>query len=490
MMMLNKAVVLVCAAMVSIPLIGIGSMSAKAFSDHEGITDDGLSDGSISFSFLHRHVTRDINREHDWMDGGVRLGDDEKHFDDCEFNGAIDWINDRYSGLDLLGLTFAVDQALQVRNLFAVAKAFGRILHPAQDFYSHSNWVELGFPRADDPSTPNTVEGLAQSDLVDISGAQRQLGTPWSMPGSNKRVREDILLADDDWVPGFGWSVRKNGAARFQSQLVRPDGTVAGRLLETGYGRNDFGWLNRGCHIDYTGYDGFSHEELNKDGSDHPNYLKARALAVLQTGYEWCRLVARAGQLNRDGMLLTLWVRDQGGSNAPHPPNTPCQKRTPNGLLVHPTTVTVESIQIRDVHDSGYLPGEIQLSAALYDDPQNFHQSDHKGNRSGKRMLLNAGDYVPRSELPEPMTICVRAGSEVNFSMFGWDNDEDASDIRYGRVYDNVGDDDEMLIGGRARFSSESLGVQTARWEDLIVRYRVSRQLPSGSTATCAPTFP
>ena len=61
-------------------------------------------------------------------------------------------------------------------NPWAASDEFGRSLHPIQDFYSHSNWVELGFPVA---------QTARASDLVDFG--TRLAGTnglgPWAAPG-------------------------------------------------------------------------------------------------------------------------------------------------------------------------------------------------------------------------------------------------------------------------------------------------------------------
>jgi hypothetical protein len=475
--MVKKAIsALSIAGLLSIGVAGLGAPPVNAFGlpEHRNITHAGLM-AQPGWEFLHWPVVDDISDEHAKLDAGPPFsnngGQDEFHFDDCEFDGAAAFIRDRYR---------AAQDALVGGDLFAVGDYFGMALHPAQDFYSHSNWVELGFPRTpDNPATP--VIEVSQSDLVDISGAQRSFGSPWDVPVSGEPVREDILLANDDWsLPPGSWKIIPEGAGRHQSVLIRPDGTRAGRLLETGKGSGD-----DECNVTSDPdewwsvvYGGFSHPELNKDDRNKQGFEKARALAVLQTSYEWCRLVSEAGKVDRDGLLLAMWVRP--GAN-PHPPNTPCSNTVGLGLRRHPVTVTIERIKVLHTGDSpSDLPGEIQVSAALYDDPQNFHASAHEENRGG-RMILNPGDTVPSNQLPEPLTVCVRYGTQVNFAVHGWDNSEDARD-RYATVYDDYGDDDELLMGGRIKFDSEvASGSHVARWEDLEVRYRVTTQ-PGGET--------
>ncbi|CAK6971423.1 von Willebrand factor A domain-containing protein 7-like [Scomber scombrus] len=57
------------------------------------------------------------------------------HFDDEHFAGGRDIIT---AGLS------AVKASNQLENFEAAREKLGEILHPLQDFYSHSNWVELG----------------------------------------------------------------------------------------------------------------------------------------------------------------------------------------------------------------------------------------------------------------------------------------------------------------------------------------------------------
>ena len=103
-----------------------------------------------------------------------------------------------------------------------------------------------------------------------------------------------------------------------------PDGVVHGRLLVSGMSPSD-----GECEIPAKpppggpfgtiAYTGVSHKNLNKDSEPprtdpdwrwkHFKHQKARALATLQTGYEWCRLVREARLADRDGLLLALWVR-------------------------------------------------------------------------------------------------------------------------------------------------------------------------------------
>lgn len=467
--MLRKLTGLGTAALIGLSLT-CGISPATAFGGHDRITRDGLSPAGTpgSATFLNVTAEEDINNEHGWMDEGWpsgRKGLDELHFDDCEFDKSISRINGPWGPFATTGGYVGAVNALKANNVFRVGDDFGKILHAAQDLYSHSNWVELGHPGDKDNTNVNDLVPFSQSLTRDSS---------WKTPSGGSFVAPDIVLANDDWTPGPGYTVKREQAGPFQSVLYGPDGVRIGRLLETGKGTGD-----DECDIAWTGYTGFTHDDIKFGGQTVINGLnkddpgeghgKARKLAVLQTGYEWCRLVGKAGTVDRDGLLLTMMVRPSGN---PHPAKTPCAPVVLSGSA-HRVTVTVESVRIlRDGEDSGN--GEIQLSAALYDDPKFFHRSVHRENLGG-RMSLNAGDFVPSSQLPSPMTMCVRPSSLVNWAMNGWDNDDSSSD-RYARLYDDWGDDDdELLIGGQTQFSSEVSGTQTLNWRDLSVRIRISQ---------------
>ncbi|XP_058242002.1 von Willebrand factor A domain-containing protein 7-like [Hemibagrus wyckioides] len=79
------------------------------------------------------------------------------HFDSEEF----------FAGRDLIteGL-FAVKYSIKEQNYQAAREALGKILHTLQDFYSHSNWIELGktepYSNLIKPDTP--ISNIADSE--------------------------------------------------------------------------------------------------------------------------------------------------------------------------------------------------------------------------------------------------------------------------------------------------------------------------------------
>src|SRR5262245_1909962 len=336
-------------------LVGVGLIASQAgaFGEHKTITRDALS-------FLRYELVEHIVFGNETNDYPGTIGDDEKHCDDCEFDGTSIYINENYSdAMDQLGPDGDFDP-------WGAAFWFGSLTHPAQDFYSHSNWVELGLIQGDDPSTPE-IE-VRTADLYDLSGAPYGNLQNWFEPSPSATfVRHgpdgiQILLDHDDMedVPE-GWSVDPNGGGTHVPILRDEKGEVVGKLLVSGESDTD-----DECDISNGGFfsifEGFSHAELNKDATTHDLYPKARALAVLQTSYEWCRLVFKAGLEGIDGLLLALWVSPDG---SPHPPNTPFAAAT-NPSPSDPArglkeiTVTVERVQVLHSGDtSDNEPGEV-----------------------------------------------------------------------------------------------------------------------------------
>jgi hypothetical protein len=438
--------------------------SSQAFSvnNHEGITFDGLSERPLTFSFLRPAVFDDIADQHEQIDSGLSGARDERHFDDCEFDGAVEYINDRYDDA-IADLSFGG----LFGGLWNSTDEFGLALHPAQDLYAHSNWVEMGFPLLDNPATPE-IE-VSRTDLINISRSTPFPGHDWRVPTNGGVVRGDILLGNDDWTIPQGWSIDGDGGGLHVPTLINPSGSEVGRILMTGEGT-----LDDECDVHYEGgfvraFNGFEHSVLNKDDDSRPGYEEARALAVLQTSYEWCRLLAKAGEAGIDGLLAALWVRSGG---LPHPPGTPCAAAPPGGRQV---TVSIDRIRVLDSGDNeDNQPGEVQIAVALYDHPSLFTRSVHSLNLDGS-VELNDGELMPSSRLPSPLTLCADTEDRITLAVHGWDNDDPSGDL-YANDFDDKGDNDEVLVGFQRRFgTSLPDGVQVSTAADLRVTYHFGR---------------
>ena len=107
------------------------------------------------------------------------------HFDNCDFDGATEYIDSLLGEVDghVRVASEARDRADSANLDAAVKKAFfalGQALHGVQDFYAHTNYVEL------------SVSNVTKSTDIEIVA-------PWNQ-GGKKRIKE---LADKGLVSGF-----------------------------------------------------------------------------------------------------------------------------------------------------------------------------------------------------------------------------------------------------------------------------------------------
>ncbi|MEP7126111.1 MAG: hypothetical protein ABJE95_34580 [Byssovorax sp.] len=205
------------------------------------------------------------------------------HFDDCNFSGG--------SALVAANQAAAV-QALDpsVPPLVGDAQAilaFSRSLHGVQDFYAHTNWVELG-----------------SNALVDQSLTAFPALTPYStIPSSgfvvvqgNKPSHTALSREDDAPYPQYA-------IVTVHRQKATAPGLVSGTV---DYEPGDY--CPAGASI--------THADLNKDKSTIPGrtaqHFAAKALAIRQTRHEWCRLNQLAHDAWGDAgtARLATWVAD------------------------------------------------------------------------------------------------------------------------------------------------------------------------------------
>jgi hypothetical protein len=205
------------------------------------------------------------------------------HFDDCNFSGGSKVV--------------AANQAAAVQALnpilaspatdAAALTAFGQSLHTVQDFYSHTNWVELGAEGlVDDSLAPfPTLTGYS---VLDPSGVQIVEGDPPPQTAVYRSV---------------GAPYPKNAIVYVTATGTKRPGLISGSVdYEPG----------EKCPLQVR----MTHEELNKDNSTNPGraaqFVAARALAVEQTRHEWCRLVTltRAAYGDAGEQRLYSWIAD------------------------------------------------------------------------------------------------------------------------------------------------------------------------------------
>jgi hypothetical protein len=576
-------VALVVAVLAASVFVGLTTEKASAFEvgKHEGMT-------VLSLPFLRAGVLEDVVDEHGGFADNTGAGKGSRvrwlHVDGCSFDETVQQINSLQAD--------AVQELVPGAGFdpWSASDHFGLPLHPAQDFYSHSNWVELGFPVADDPATVDNVEGESVSDLVDLSttfAGPDQLG-PWGVPQDHRGlgsaapsfgvVRGDILL--DDMVVGKDPLVRDehgilhvhdingNGMKDEGDAVIAeldpgwqigllPDPTLpsqpglvpgiadaggvavfqyfqsAGpflvpmllsapryRLLTSGVGDRDHieagDVFSSQCDPFVRGADGQVIEPhqvntcpvglvdaysciskngsrfalahggtggLNKDNEDAAGYPQALALAVLQTKYEWCRFVKKAGDAGSDGVLLALWVKENA---SPHPSGTPCTADDGAGPMG--VTVTINGVDVLDDKEQEIdEPGEFNLSLVLYDSPATFSRSDQS-----KSEPVNVDDdgssgpsSVPATELPAPVEMCVHASDPTfRVALHGWDDDDDdGPNGDFNQDVDLIDrpNSDDAVIGFSATHAPPALGAATTHYttsndsNDLRIAYTVAR---------------
>ncbi len=236
---------------------------------HEQITQDGLS-------FLNESVLTQIKGSNIWVD--VNLLDDhfdgEKHFVGCLFREGAANINTLYQE----ALEYANPANFQSENL---ADTFGQILHPAQDFYAHSNWVELGLSKL--------IEG--GTGLWDALHPFSLHAGAMLIQGEQNAIPPDYTLSLDD---------------EFRVTVTTPTGTFPGVISAT-YGITD----------DCPDNVAVSHSSLNKDDDTRQHFAQARALAVAQTRQEFIRLVSLIeNKYGTAAPVLATWVKRDDASRA------------------------------------------------------------------------------------------------------------------------------------------------------------------------------
>jgi hypothetical protein len=193
----------------------------------------------------------------------------KNHFDACMFWESGQNINEKYGSL------LTLDPSLS-------AYRFGELLHPVQDFYSHSNWVEIGKDRIVENGT-----GYYWTAFV---GWQPLFSA------------DDVLVVQGD-LPD-GWSMTSDVVP-----IITSPSFTGQKIGLFTHGREAIK-LGDDCPSETQDW---NHDQLNKDDpnpdkyagdlSKYPGFhVKAKSLAVSQTAHEWCRLLS----------LLDL----QGSSNA------------------------------------------------------------------------------------------------------------------------------------------------------------------------------
>lgn len=119
-----------------------------------------------------------------WQDMSAYQMQSKAHFDNCDFDGALEFIGELLSEVDVLMNSNSMNGSDEARANTILASFFslGQALHAIQDFYAHTNYVEL---------QTRDVTTLREVRIVEV----------WTPAGAAK-VRE---LASKDLVSGYVW---------------------------------------------------------------------------------------------------------------------------------------------------------------------------------------------------------------------------------------------------------------------------------------------
>jgi hypothetical protein len=444
----------------------LASSSAHAFCTEFDVFGVGLNCGDEG----HKRVTgviKPILRGNTWnriWEGnydqdaftGEFANDGKRHFESCRFvtedirPGSIDYIRSAYQN----AINY-LDPANP--SPFVAADRFGKLLHTAQDFYSHTNWINL-----------LNLTGSAQVSAADLFDSS--LGE-WPLLDSLVPFRDDIILGQipSNGLPA-GWSVTQaldsetpifmnSDGAELRGLItgwnedgacpdVRPGTTVdennhveadifgqvtiIPRTNRLTHGESkiagDYDWdlpflseayqANRPCHDGYP-----TSLCLQKDHPGRPDYGQAIELAKLQTSQEWCRLLHLAKDSEHgyaaSSILMALWAKPQSEPSGPHPSTTACG--TPPEVFAGkpgPIEVTIDPQAVAVLAPPEPRPGD----CPVYECAAQRHLVFALYTGDFRRSIYRTAEApLGTSSMPvAPITMCVKPADKLVATVWGW----------------------------------------------------------------------
>jgi hypothetical protein len=377
---------------------------------HTSITAESLSFFRWTVQTFMRHHINDPDHE-----TGLAYASDD-HFDSCNFDESIQRINNRYFHNHILSWAYQRDKPLGVMNAFdqnlevnafdrgpLLFKALSRwadILHASQDFYAHSNWVELGFVHP-------------ETDLFDVgTSAWREISDDWT------QIRDDVMttqkLLPSDWV--------ETGDITDRVPLIRTADGKFFRVLVSGI-VTKWGFSNpkQPCPRRTPlggGNVSMDHDDLNKDNARRPGHKLAAAMAVGQTRHEWCRMLRMTfdkGGSPAVAVPLTLFPTPESRAgvkpDGPHPGLSICGAIDRGPV---PVKVIVKDIHVYQAAENG----ETQLFNFVLGA---FTQDLRLSERSETvRVTVGKDGVVPKSELPTSIEFCIHKNHRLLVTLQSW----------------------------------------------------------------------
>jgi hypothetical protein len=380
-----------------------------------------MVDGPLSF--LREGVHEYLKRAVLFPDHHGLLGfDTAEHFDSCNFDGGTAKINARLTGssgaIPLFSPNVSPDVAkFGESDVFAGVRKWAAALHGVQDFYSHSNWVEM--TRA---GTTYGVQILPNEELIDDGlGLWRVIQDDW------KLVRPNII-SSQTVLPRTWTSDNPIGEGDFSDRLprVKDDKGNEYWLLISGKSVS-----KNSCPVKKNPNTGsitrlsMGHDNLNKDNINRIYHFEAQMLASRQTRHEWCRLMHLARDtkgLPAVSVLMGLMVEP---GKSPHIADTDCAAPDSPGPI--DVTVTVDRIKVLDDHNSLGAPGDLNYTLSLY--TKDLHRSVRS---QGKKVVVDTMNNVPAIGRPGTVSLCVASHEQVVATVQGWEDDDMSASDKFG----------------------------------------------------------
>jgi Bacterial TSP3 repeat len=400
------------------------------------------------------------NYSQDQLGGDFRT-DGQRHMESCRFRdapksntdpdiapGSIEYIRSAYrNAINYL------DPAAP--DPMVAADRFGKLLHTVQDFYSHTNWINLVGITEPNPASP--------ADLFDRTLGEWPLIDPLGpVPG-----RDDFILGQmpiDGSLPP-GWTVEHElyseipvfhtPEGRRYGLIIGGNGPPCPDFRPRSTEENEDTVVDQYSHIDFdiatgivtvipraillphgesklggvyhlpTQYDPIRpcHDGtptfvcIQKDTPGRPDYEQVVKVAAWQTAHEWCRLLhlAKDSQYGyaASSILMALWARPHGepvGSDpitlgaCATPPEVFDGKPGPIEVTVDPQAVAAPS--------GSDLPGfQRHLVFTLY--TGDFRRSSYR----------TAATALDDTSVPvAPLTMCVKPTDKLVATVWGWDD--------------------------------------------------------------------
>ncbi|HYC00987.1 MAG TPA: hypothetical protein VEC57_17770 [Candidatus Limnocylindrales bacterium] len=464
---------------------------------HAQITRDGLA--FMRPHLLSRTVSTNLHMDHEHIDTLW------SHMDGCDWESAADNINGIYSssvdhnyfqGVCVPGhCTLPHEDLWGITGLFNpsnprpadAAAVLGYALHPIQDFYSHSNWVEIFRGWSDSRVPPGTDLSSAQpwnpfndtppplmDPTVDVFRVRR-----WQPLAVDARflaaryphpLENFVVLTEED---GFSddWHTTSPYEQPYNIPMILPEGIDARYIGVISGSTHGSAFQEEECPAEMSQ----THTNLNKDstrmtiqyhGGVPDDHYAAAEFATRQTAHEWCRLLHLARRVwGFAGVSIPMayWVREStadSGAGSPHPPGTPCEA-TPAGTVE--VTVDVDSIKVLDDHDDGDNPGDLNFVLVVY-----THDLTRSAREEVTALTVHSGAVVGDDSAPGPVSLCLtpeQADAAVA-TLQAWDDDD-------GPVGELNPDGDQALLGVHVEISRFALGSHAVTSPDMEVAFDI-----------------